>query len=110
MDFEQEIKQVLVKYVGEKEISLAKPKHISLGDYTFPCFTLGKNPHEEAQKLQEKLELPSLIAKVEVVGPYLNFFLNKHIVNKNMEKVSLQWIIHIQISQNHFLLDIYDQQ
>ncbi|MDP3733963.1 MAG: arginine--tRNA ligase [Nanoarchaeota archaeon] len=58
------------------ELLLTVPPDPKLGDYAFPCFTLGKNPHQEAEKLQQILsqKLPAFIAKIEVVGPYLNFF------------------------------------
>jgi arginyl-tRNA synthetase len=80
MDFKEEIIKLL-----KKETKLPKdylnnvvvtPPDRKLGDYAFPCFKLGKNPKEEAQNLKEKLELPNFLQNVQVVGPYLNFFLN----------------------------------
>ena len=33
------------------------PPDQKLGDYAFPCFKLGNNPYQEAQKLQKKIKL-----------------------------------------------------
>lgn len=56
---------------------LAVPPDPTLGDYAFPCFTLGKNPKQAAEQLQRKITLPKYLSKIVVAGPYLNFFLNK---------------------------------
>ena len=80
MDFKQEIIDLIVNNTSLKEVTVARmisvPPDAKLGNYAFPCFTLGKNAKEEADKLKGKLELPEFISKSEVVGPYLNFFLN----------------------------------
>jgi len=56
------------------------PKDSKLGDFAFPCFSLSKemkkSPVEIAMDLASKLKSPEL-EKVEAVGPYLNFFVNK---------------------------------
>ncbi len=81
MDFKQEIISLLRQHTSLSEVELqqllAVPPNPALGDYAFPCFKLGKNPKEAADSLQQKLKLPSSIAKTQVVGPYLNFFVNK---------------------------------
>ncbi len=59
---------------------LAVPPDPKWGDYAFPCFRLGKNPKQEAERLKAQLKLPAFLAKAEVVGPYLNFFLNSAVV------------------------------
>ena len=60
------------------------PPDPSLGDYSFPCFTLAKsfkkNPHEIAIFLSQKISPMKEIEKVQAVGPYINFFLNKKIL------------------------------
>ncbi len=80
MDFKQEIVTLLGKETGlsiqEVAVLVSVPPDVKLGDYAFPCFKLGKNPKEEAEKLKKKLKLPEFLSKVEVAGPYLNFFLN----------------------------------
>lgn len=61
--------------------ALVRPKDIGHGDYSFPAFLLAKSwkisPPEAAKKLQETIVLPTEIEKAEIVGPYLNFFLNR---------------------------------
>ena len=65
----------------EIESKLEIPPSSDLGDYAFPCFILSskfkKHPNEIAQDLVSKIETSSEIEKVEVKGPYLNFFINK---------------------------------
>ena len=87
MDYKEKIVQLLSKAtsLAAPELhNLIKPTpHPQLGEYAFPCFKLGKNPHQEAEKLKQKLVLPSYISKVEVAGPYLNFFLNQATLASN---------------------------
>ena len=99
MDFKEEIVTVLKKEtkLSEEELTnlLSVPPDPKLGDYAFPCFKLGKNAKEEAEKLKTKLKLPSFADKVEVAGPYLNFFLKNKIV---MEET----LSHIYQEQKEF--------
>lgn len=80
MDFKKEIIKLLADYIilSQKEIStfLSVPPDPKLGDYAFPCFKLG-NPKEEAEKLKKQIKLPNFVSGIQVVGPYLNFYLNK---------------------------------
>ncbi|MFH1682736.1 MAG: arginine--tRNA ligase [Candidatus Woesearchaeota archaeon] len=84
MDFRKELSKILAKEtkLPEKEVSqlLAVPPDSRLGDYAFPCFKLGKNAKEEADKLKQKIKLPKFLSKTEVAGPYLNFYLNNSIL------------------------------
>ncbi|MCD6547706.1 MAG: arginine--tRNA ligase [Nanoarchaeota archaeon] len=77
MQFEKEVERALKK-VGIKKIKLEKPPNPKFGDISFPCFELakGKNPTEVAKEIAEKIKPKGLIAKVEAVGPYVNFFIN----------------------------------
>ncbi len=85
MDFKAELKRLLRK-VTKKDIELTVPPDPELGDYAYPCFQLGKNPKEAAEKLQQKVKLPSFIQKTQVVGPYLNFFLNHAVLAESVLK------------------------
>ena len=71
----------------EIEQLLEKPKHQNLGDIAFPCFTLAKklrkSPQMIAQELAAKIKTP-LIEEVQVVGGYLNLFLNKKIITQKV--------------------------
>lgn len=63
------------------EKALTRPKDSTHGDFSFPCFLLAKewklSPPQVAAKLKEMIVLPKDISRVEVVGPYLNFFLDR---------------------------------
>lgn len=85
MDFKEKIAELLVPETKmEKEeilVLLDVPPNPKMGDYAFPCFRLG-NPAEKARELQKKLTLPNFVAKVEVAGSYLNFFLKDEVVTE----------------------------
>lgn len=87
MTFREQLIELLKKntLLTKEEIALllTTPPDEKLGDFAFPCFKLGKNPKEEAEKLKNKLPNINFILKIEVSGPYLNFFLNYSLVAKN---------------------------
>ena len=77
-----EIAKVLKMDVTEIEKSIEKPKGVGNGDYAFPCFRLAKElrkaPPMIAEDIKTKIELDKkLIENIEVVGGYINFFVNK---------------------------------
>ncbi|AWE07146.1 arginine--tRNA ligase [Lysinibacillus sp. 2017] len=80
---------VLENQLTQNEIEklLEKPKHQNLGDIAFPCFTLAKKfrkaPQIIAQDIAAKIE-NDLIQEVQVVGGYINLFLNKKSVTQNV--------------------------
>ena len=53
----------------------------NFGDYAFPCFPLAKTmrmaPAAIAQKLAEQIQPDDVVAKVEPLNGYLNFFVNR---------------------------------
>ncbi|MBE7076435.1 MAG: arginine--tRNA ligase [Clostridiales bacterium] len=64
------------------------------GDFSLPCFTLAKelkqNPVKIAETIAESIEIGDLIEKCEVMGGYLNFFLKKEELSKEiLEKFSV---------------------
>ena len=71
----------------EIEKLLEKPKYEHLGDVAFPCFTLAKkfkrSPNSIAEKIGSSINDP-FIQKVQVVGVYINLFLNKLEVTKEV--------------------------
>ncbi len=81
MDYKHEIATLLATEtnlpIDDILAQIAVPPNPVLGDYAFPCFKLGKNPKQEAEKLQQKMKLPKFLSEIKVAGPYLNFFLNK---------------------------------
>lgn len=78
--FAVKIERALKKELKVEEIVLEKPKP-ELGDYAFPCFSvakqLKKNPNDIAQDLCKKIDLGLWLKKIEIKGPYLNFFVNE---------------------------------
>ncbi|WP_078597648.1 arginine--tRNA ligase [Evansella clarkii] len=77
----------------EVEQLIEKPKHEEQGDLAFPCFFLSKRlkkaPQEIALELESKLK-HSLFETVAAKGPYLNIFLNKQTVSKNVLELILK--------------------
>src|SRR3989339_706954 len=80
------IVNLLSKTLNQKPEVIEKileiPPNNEMGDFAFPCFFLAKefkkSPNEISKDLKIKLKkLPKEIEKVEVNGPYLNFFLNR---------------------------------
>ncbi len=60
----------------EVALMISVPPDTKMGDFAFPCFKLGKNPKLAAEDLKGKLVLPDSFLRTEVMGPYLNFFVN----------------------------------
>lgn len=60
---------------------LEMPPDSSLGDYAFPCFRFAKGlkeaPAAVAQWLAACLDKPEYIEKIELKGPYINFFISQ---------------------------------
>ena len=57
------------------------PPKDDMGDFAFPCFQLAKvfrkAPNMIATEIAEKIPASEDVSKVEAMGPYVNFFLNK---------------------------------
>lgn len=98
IDFKEEIAKTICSITkNEKEDIkgyIEVPKDTKNGDFAFPCFSLAKTlkkaPQIIANELKEKIVYDSnVIEKVEVIGAYLNFFVNKNILIKEvLEKIS----------------------
>ena len=93
IDFKEKIAKILADAtnLNEKELEsyIEMPKDSKNGDYAFPCFRLAKElrkaPPVIANEIKEKIETtPEEIEKVEVVGGYLNFYINKDIITKEV--------------------------
>ena len=70
------------------------PPRADMGDYAFPCFQLAKvfkkSPNAIAKDLSEKINKDGF-EKVENLGPYLNFFMDKSLFSKEtIEKILSQ--------------------
>jgi len=68
--------------IGQEDVMrlLEIPPRPEMGDYAFPCFSLAKTlrkaPNAIAGELKEQLDINE-VERIEVLGPYLNFFLDK---------------------------------
>jgi len=96
------MKEILIELLSrelrlpEREVEnmIEIPQNSSLGDYAFPCFSLAKslksNPLLIAEDLAENLrrKIPKEISSVDFRGGYVNFFIDKKILVKEVfEKV-----------------------
>ena len=80
-----------VTNINEKELEtyIEIPKEVNNGDYAFPCFRLAKElkkaPQIIATEIKEKIKIDeNIIIKIDIVGGYLNFFVNKEILVKEV--------------------------
>ncbi|MBL3641508.1 arginine--tRNA ligase [Bacillus sp. RHFB] len=78
---------------SEIEKLMEKPKLMELGDIAFPCFTLAKkfkkSPQVIASEIAQQLN-STLIQEVNVVGGYLNIFVNQQMVTENVLQTILR--------------------
>ena len=91
MDFKSYIAEAISKATNinkdEIESYVEIPKDETNGDFAFPCFrlakTLKKAPQAIAEEIKEKIEIDNnIIEKIEVLGGYINFYINKKLLAK----------------------------
>ena len=91
INFKNEIAKIISKVININESELEGyvevPQDIRNGDYAFPCFRLAKElkkaPPVIANEIKEKIDVNNeLIESVQVVGGYLNFYINKELLIK----------------------------
>lgn len=79
MDFKEKVEKILKNHVDE--IILEIPPNDEMGDFAFPCFNEAKkrkkSPTEIASELVKEIKLEKPLKKIEAKGPYVNFFLDK---------------------------------
>ena len=98
INFKEEIAEKIAKATNLNKEELEKyieiPPNSDLGDYAFPCFKLAKDlrkaPPMIANDIKENIEIDAnIINKIDVVGGYLNIFINKETLTKTvLEEVS----------------------
>ena len=95
INFKEEIAKQISKVTNIEWQELANylevPPDAKLGDYAFPCFklarTLKKAPPVIATEIKEKIEIENtVIEKIEVVGGYLNIFIDKKVLVETVLK------------------------
>ena len=88
LNFKKYIKQEVEKIgIRLNNIDVVRPPREEMGDFALPCFTINidgiKNPNEKANIIKEKLNFnPEIISEVKVIGPYLNFIINRNFLAK----------------------------
>lgn len=74
--------------IGEIESLIEIPPSYDMGDYAFPCFKLAKTfrkaPNLIAEEIANKVGENEYFERVENVGPYVNFFVNKEVLAKTV--------------------------
>ena len=90
VDLKKEISLLLNKKVNIDTYPLIKEiKEKDKGDYTFPCFALAKElhkaPNQIADELKDKID-SEIIEKIEAVNGYLNFFIDKEFLTREVFK------------------------
>lgn len=100
LNFKSEIAKKISQIVeienSELETYIEIPKDSNNGDFSFPCFRLAKKlrkaPQIIANEIKEKLELEEnkdIIEKIDVIGGYLNFYINKNIlINEVLSEIN----------------------
>lgn len=77
------LKAALGKGYSPVADDLETPPDAAMGDFAYPCFVLAKGLRKKsveiARELAAKIEPKGWVKKVEVKGPYVNFFLNPEI-------------------------------
>lgn len=95
IDFKYEIAKKIADAtnIEEKEILnfLEEPKDFKNGEYAFPCFKLSKelkkSPVDIAKDIKEKIKIEEqIVEKIDVVGGYLNFYINKKTLSAEVVK------------------------
>lgn len=87
----QAVYEVVKEDLTQEDVDrlLENPKSADHGDVAFPAFSLAKiyrkAPQQIAADLADKIN-PEHFEKIEVVGPYLNFFMKKEVVSGNVLK------------------------
>ena len=93
INIKEEIANSIAKTVNLDERELVNyieiPPNSDLGDYAFPCFKLAKElkkaPPMIANEIKEKIVIDeNILEKVEIQGGYLNFYINKQMLAKEV--------------------------
>lgn len=95
IDFKEQISKSIEKVINvdytELETFIEEPKDQENGDYAFPCFRLAKElrkaPQMIAQEISQNIEIDNKdVEKIDVVGGYLNFYINKDTLAEEVVK------------------------
>jgi len=82
---------------SEIENLIEIPPSDELGDYAFPCFILNKKEKEAPNKIAQRIvknlfpKLPKEITDIQSTGPYVNFFINKEFLAREIIKINANY-------------------
>lgn len=77
MGLKENLTKILEKQLKES-IKLETPQKPEFGDFSLPCFKIG-----DPQDILKKLKLPKYIERIEIIGKYINLYLNKEKLAKD---------------------------
>ncbi len=98
INFKKQIAELVsskVEGLNENDVEelIEIPPSYDLGDYAMPCFKLAKafrkSPNIIAQEIAESMQQNVYFERIENVGPYVNFFVNK----KELAKTVLEEVV-----------------
>lgn len=90
MNYKEYLTELISNLGIDKDlIEISIPPKEGMGDYCLPCFKVKvndlKDPHEKAQYILYKLNIDNeVISNAFVIGPYLNFNINKQTLSKSI--------------------------
>lgn len=90
MNYKEYLTELISNLGIDKDlIEISIPPKEGMGDYCLPCFKVKvndlKDPHEKAQYILNKLNIDNeIISNAFVIGPYLNFNINKQTLSKSI--------------------------
>lgn len=87
-----EIKNIILKNLKKdfniEKIDLLIPPKIDMGDLSFVCFDLDKNPQKKAEELAKKIAIKKLkfIKEIKNIGPFVNFYFDYEKISSELLK------------------------
>jgi arginyl-tRNA synthetase len=96
MDFVEEIIKLCQPFIAVEKSLIEIPPDSNLGDYALPCFRFAKQlkkaPQKIAEEIASQLSAPKIFEKIQNIGPYINFFVQKSL----LIELTLTRIAHAQ--------------
>ncbi|MCE5221741.1 MAG: arginine--tRNA ligase, partial [Clostridium sp.] len=97
MDYKVKVAELIKEHVELDIESIEKlieiPPKPEMGDYAFPCFQLSKVMRKAPNMIAEELKNSMCtdgFERIESLGPYLNFFVDKGVFAENTIKKILE--------------------
>ena len=95
INFKQYIKDTIINNkIDISNLEIVRPPKEDMGDFALPCFTINidnlNNPNEKANYIKDNVAFDEkIISSVNVIGPYLNFNVNKELLaNETLKEIN----------------------